>query len=740
MFRASIEDDGLGPTVRVNGRSTHLGGIGRGCHRRESPSLLGADVGALCLLWPQTFFQVGSPPDIDALIDQYATLLHAQPDALLSTVITLAPSAQWVEAHPEQMTGYDLPMDSHLPENQSRSPEPSWASQAWRDEVSQFLHQTVSALHKAFDGRIVLYHFGAGKCGENFPVSDPIRYGQWYCGDFSAPMRSWFRDWLRQHYADVQSLRDAWGESAELIESADSTLDFENAQVPSRDERLRSDWFSFRSPRRAQVADYYRAWSDAIQTSLIQWADAIKEATNGQALTSTAIGGVLDCGINADTLQHLKRHKFDQCLASSSLDMLESPASYVLRDLGHGDTTAMIPVGSLGLHGKLWFRDFDSRTSLSKSQTSQDPSSVLWNAPRDVWQDEQLLKRDAGYSIVKGGAWWWHEIVPEMYAHPEHRRVAERIDQVAVEALRYNRKAAPGMAVLVDPASDYALANANRLIYPMNYESRRRHWTRTGMAAETYLIDDVSHPDMPDHSVLMVTNAFAITDEQVTAVKRQAERTGATLIWMVAPGVVGTSGFSTDRVSDIVGMPIRALDVETQPTIRMLPGQHPWSTIALPDGGTLDTFGAGPRRKDDSAMYTFGPQFYVDDTQCDDDVCVLGLNETIARPGLVVKNNGAYRTVFCTAPYLHHALLHAIGKDSGAHLYVPCGHVLHASQGLLLVNATQSEQLPIAFPTTCETILDMYDGQVLDRGVSHIDLPMQAMETRLIAYGRAEAL
>jgi len=136
---------------------------------------------------------------------------------------------------------------------------------------------------------------------------------------------------------------------------------------------------------------------------VLAWASAIKQATNRQALTSSAIGGVLDCGLNADNLQHVKRHGMRRCLHSPDMDMLESPASYVLRDLGHGDTTSMIPIGSLGLHGKLWFRDLDSRTSRCVNTRSSDPSSVLWTPPANAWEDEQLFKRDAGFSILKGG-------------------------------------------------------------------------------------------------------------------------------------------------------------------------------------------------------------------------------------------------------------------------------------------------------------------------------------------------
>lgn len=720
-FTARIQDRGNGPAIHINGKPIHLGGIGRACQRQDTPSLLGAEVSSLCLLWPRPFFEIGEQPDLDGLVRQYEQLLAAKPDALLSTVITLAPSARWAQDHPEEMTAYSPAVDGVVPANPSRSPEPSWASAVWRETAAEFLRSTVKHLHDALGGRIVLYQFGAGKCGENFPVPDPVRYNQWYCADFSEPMQRWFSDWLRRRYADHDALRKAWG---------DDGVDFNTAKVPPRESQLISDWFSFRSPTRSQVTDYYRAWSDAIETCVLEWAGAIKEATARQSLTSSAIGGVLDCGLNADNLQHVKRHGVKRCLASPDLDMLESPASYVLRDLGHGDTSAMIPIGSLGLHGKMWFRDLDSRTSRCISDQPQDPARVLWTPPGDAWEDEQLLKRDAGYSIVKGGSWWWHEIVPAMYSEPHHRALVEQIDRIAQGALSLDRRVPPGLAVLVDPGSDYALSNSNRLIYAMNYEARRRHWTRSGMASEVYLIDDVDHADMPAHRVIMVTNAFAISDKQAAAVQRRADATGATVIWLVAPGLITDDKFDLERVSEIVGIPIKALEVETQPTIRMIAGDHPWSKVPLPSGGQLDTFGVGPRGKDDSGAYAFGPQFYAD-VETAGDIAVLGLNETIARPGLVVRQHNGRRTVYCSAPYLHHALLHQIGRDSGAHVYATPGHVLHVSRGMLLLNAARREQITLRLPAPATRLYDLFTSEEFALPPDGLTLPVERHETRL---------
>ena len=730
-FKAEIRHLNGAATVFVNGAAYHFGAVAVACYRPERPSLLGASPRSICLIQPPESQAVGERLDLESLGRRFETLGKEFPDALFGCIFSLAPSLTWVKRHPEQMTGYDLPVDWLAPRPSGRLPEPSWASAQWQKDSAEALGTIAAFLHREFAGRVILYQFGAGHCGENFPCMDPVTHGQWYCGDFSEPMVQWFRRWLRDRYGgDRARLRGAW---------SDADVDFETAQIPDRLARLRSDWFSFRSPRRARVSDYHRAWSASVEQCILGWAQAVKQATNGESLTASPLGSVLDCGLNADTIQHQMKNTFRRCLESPHLDMLQSPASYVLRDPGRGDTSAMIPLGSLALKGKIWLRDFDSRTSLVGGDRERDPSSVLWQAPETPWQDEQLLKRDAGYSLLKGGAWWWHEIVPGMYGHAAHARLAGEIERVGPVALHADRRPIPGLAVLTDPASNFHLSNSNRLIFAMNYEARRLHWTHAGLASEVYCVEDVGDSKMPAHKVIMVTNAFEISDERVGQIKELAKANAATLIWLVAPGVVADGGFDTDRTSRIVGLPIKAVDAEAQPTIRMIEANHPWSTVQTADGQRLKTFGAGPRGKDDSGGRAVGPLFYAD-VESSADVCELGLDEALALPGLVVHKQDDLTTVFCSAPYVHHALLHAIGRDAGAPMIAPCGDLIHASRELILLQAVSQGGRTIHLPQRAEVVFDLFAGELLAQGADHVALTMERLETRLLFAGPREKL
>jgi len=295
------------------------------------------------------------------------------------------------------------------------------------------------------------------------------------------------------------------------------------------------------------------------------------------------------------------------------------------------------------------------------------------------------------------------------------------------------------MAVFVDPDSNFHQANANRLIYSMNYEARRLHWTHAGMACETYHVDAAADPHMPAHKVLMVTNAFCITDEQVEAMLALARRNAATVIWLMAPGIQTPGGFDLNRASRITGFRLRSADVEALPRISLVPGEHRWSQPALGEGRTLTNFGAGLHDFDDGGSHPIGPLFYVD-VKRDPDVQVLGVLDPLGEPGLGVRRMDGYTSVYCAAPYVHNALLRAIGRDAGAHLYLATDDLVHAAAQLLLVHARQEGAKDLRLPRRAEKVVDLFSGRELGQRCRKLRVRMRKHETRLLFTGPARTL
>jgi hypothetical protein len=539
-------------------------------------------------------------------------------------------------------------------------------------------------------------------------------------------MLAYFRGRLREYYAgDVDELRRCW---------SDPDVTFETAMPPDRTERLRTDWFVFRSPVRRRTADFYRVFSECVEDCVIAWAEAVKRATDGEALFGAPLASVLDHGLYHTLQGHLRKNSFARAAASPHVDMLESPASYSLRDLGRGDTTAMVPVGSLRLAGKIWLRDFDTRTSLTAHPDGKRRVYALWRTPDDPWQDVQILKRDTAYSLLKGGSFWWHEIDHNMYRLPEHVRTVKRLHAVGRGIVHADRSLVPGLGVFVDPESGLHQAGSNRLAYAMNYEARRLHWTHSGMACETFLADDAAHTDMPPHPLVMVTSGFCLTDRQVDALVALARRSNGTIVWLMAPGLQTPRGFDLDRVSRITGFRIRAADVEGLPRVTMVPGRHPWSRVTWPEERPANSFGGGLLDADDMGGRGVGPLFYADLPR-ERNAEVLGLLDVLGEPGLVTRRRKGYTSVYCSAPYVHNALLRRIGRDSGAHIYVDNDDAIHAARELLLVNARRAGPRTFRWPRKAQVVVDLYTGRTVAENTQSWTARLKKYETRFYYAG-----
>ena len=85
---------------------------------------------------------------------------------------------------------------------------------------------------------------------------------------------------------------------------------------------------------------------------------------------------------------------------------------------------------------------------------------------------------------------------------------------------------------------------------------------------------------------------------------------------------------------------------------------------------------------------------------------------------------------------MHNALLRAIGKDSGAHIYLETDDLIHAAKNLLLVHANSGGIKQICLPRKVEYVFDFYTGREISQNCRRFSLRMKQYETRFLFTGR----
>ncbi len=720
-FPACVKMLNGAPTVHVNGKPVFLAAP----YLAKAPyeSFASARSGVFMVF--DHAFDVEPPGRVDAgrIEAQIDDLLARDPDALV--IVRSFPPAPdwWLDAHPNEVMQFDLNAADYA--GYAKFRDVSWGSEVWLDAVCGWYRQLCRRLHDKYEGRVIGYQFGMGSHGENNPIGSCTHDGRWFCHDFSPAMANYFRGWLKQKYGTDSKLRKAWG---------DPGVKLADAAVPDRLERLRTEWFTFRDPRRCQSADYYQAFAERVEQIVIRICESIKAETGGDCLAGSHLGALLDNGFHGYIYHQACINMVRRALAHPAVDMFTSPASYESRGPG-GDTTSMMPTASYNLHGKLIYQDQDTRTFHLPPDHAK--GFILFKLAANLQETEGELKRDIGNLLIRGHNFWWHPMVPGMYDHPGVGNCIAKLTGICRTSLHLPRGTAPGFAVIVDEESAFHQQCANRIVYAMNYFQRQRYFNRTGCAWNAYLHNDLAHPEFPRHKMYLFTNTFYHTDEEVEDIRRHLAGSGATVVWTYAPAIQSPAGLDLERSARLTGFRLKALDIEALPRVTFTNLEHPFvRNRALninekynPGSREPLSFGTGPMGNDERERVC-GPIIYVDDPGAE----VIGELDCVQKPGFCVKQMDGWTSVYSAAPMLNQHLLRNIAAASGIHVYNRDNEVCLPGKSFLMLHAAEAGVKRFSLPAPAD-VYECYEGRLLGRGLTEFEDRLERFATGLYFIG-----
>ena len=233
--------------------------------------------------------------------------------------------------------------------------------------------------------RVIGYHLASGTTEE---WSVGRNEDEWV--DYSPANTRAFRRWLQTKYSTDERLRSAWAEPAVTLTTA---------AIPTKARRQASQLGWLRDPAREQAAiNYYLYNSDLVADTIGYFAKAVKDLTQREKIVGVFYGYLLQlCGEQRQ--QNGGHLALQRVLASPDVDFLCSPTSYAFRQLGgEGTCHAMSLLGSVQLHGKLWFDENDVRTSPSGGAVGE------WGRPADIAGDLLQQDKELAWCLTHGTA------------------------------------------------------------------------------------------------------------------------------------------------------------------------------------------------------------------------------------------------------------------------------------------------------------------------------------------------
>ena len=342
-------------------------------------------------------------------------VLQANPRAYFFPRLYLHAPAWWSAQHPDDIVLKDPGDGRPVPfVHAGGKPAPSWASEAWRRDTVEALRRLVEHVAASpYADRVIGYHLASGTTEEWMMWGG--NENEWV--DYSPANTRAFRRWLQTKYGTDERLRSAW---------ADPAVTLTTAAIPTKAQRQASQLGWLRDPAREQAAiDYYLYNSDLVADTIGYFAKAVKDLTQREKIVGVFYGYLLQlCGEQRQ--QNAGHLALERVLASPDVDFLCSPTSYAFRQLGgEGTCHAMSLLGSVQLHGKLWFDENDVRTSLSGGQVGE------WGRPADLAGDLLQQDKELAWCLAHGTAQWWFDVGGNRYNHPA---LMGRIGELAAKA------------------------------------------------------------------------------------------------------------------------------------------------------------------------------------------------------------------------------------------------------------------------------------------------------------------
>jgi hypothetical protein len=669
----------------------------------------------------------------DAEMEKY---LQQDPQLLVLPRIDPVPGKWWCAKFPQDIT---------LKSDGSRAGmfgEPcyfSFASEKYRTLSHRALTALVTHLEARYGNRILGYFIGNGVYGEWFSwnaywevppgTPPPQNFG---VEDYSAPAQTAFQQWLKVKYqGNEEALERAWG---------DSKATFATARAPSEATRKHPTHGIFFDPGiSSQVPDYFEFFNNMIADVLLDECRSTKEIIHRRKVVGVFYG-YLWCNYPHLSLNHSGHLGFDKVLHSPDVDFIASPHTYDNRSIGGADTSQTLPA-SIALHNKLYFNEVDTETHVHHRQWRWGNSLRL---PGNLEETQALLLRDFGYAFNGGFGMWYMDLLGGMFHDPDIIKLFSQVRAIDQKYFARDKRSNADVAVVLDENSFRYFADGEILFTALDSVQKQWELVFMGTPFDTVRLSDLEDKNLRDYKCYIFLNTFRVTPEQRAALHTRFQRNHATAVWVYAPGYIDQK-LSVDNMQAVTGIHIAETDTPGELRVEISSRDHPY-TQSLPAGLAYGTdvnvdsikpwFDHRLYLKDpsDSTLrrdlpgFSISPRFWGDDAQAK----VLGRLAGLDRPGLLVKEQPGWTSVYSSAPILPASLLRNIARAAGCHIYSDANDVVYANANFITVYAPMGGVRTIHLPRAAR-VVDLMENKTLATGKMEFELTMPANSTKVLA-------
>ncbi len=619
------------------------------------------------LPWPKP----GEPDDWREVDAVCASVLAANPQALLIPRVPMNPPDWWRAAHPDDVMQWEDGTRRLM----------VVASPAYRRDASARLVAFISHVEAKFGDRVAGYH----PAGQN--TDEWFYEGSWerpLSGYAPADLAAWQR-WLKVCYQTDAALRAAWHDPA---------ASFERAAVPGAGARHASPAGVFRDPEKEQpVIDWARFQQDAMAECVCELARSARTASHGRKLVLFFYGYVHELAALPNGPAVSGHYRLRRVLDCPEIDVLCSPISYFDRGLG-GSAPAMSAAESVALAGKLWLNEDDTRTSVATGIMPGFKDRV-----ETVAETDAELTRNTAQAGLRNFGTWWMDLTRTGWFNDA--ALWTRMKSLAVlddALLRMPTPYHPEIAAVLDESAMELVTPEGHSVSRECAYTVRQMLGRSGAPYGQYLLDDVLAGRV-QAKLYVFLNAWSLTAAQREKL-REATR-GSLCVWCYAPGWFDGGQPSLAAMEQLTGFRLQQLD-----------GLSGWA-VPTPGAGLTEPFGRNKPVR---------PLFGLRDAADGETLATYANGHT----AVALRKT----SLFVGAPGLTSELVRFAARRAGVHLYADVDCNVTANGNFILLHAVKDGPVPIHTGRP-GPVTDALSGTALGEG-PRLTLPMKFGETRVL--------
>ncbi len=620
---------------------------------------------------------------------------YSRGDSFMQTIVNIDPQAVFVlRMYPGPWPFWkewsEIPADNISKFSDGTSHYISMASEYFWGLSDKHLIGDIRHLESgAFKDRVICYQLGGP---EHEMFTDSYREKG---PDYSSANAQRFRQWLLITYKTNSALQTAWGRPDITLQTAGIPT-FEPGRFPMHGARGGEDIEMFYTvPKEQDWLDFGRYCSDIASDRILDWAKLVKKETKGRKLTAFFYGYTFElCG------SFSSHSRLDKVLACPDVDILGSPYSYVGR-MGGEPGGFMSPVDSITAHGKLWFNEDDTITSLIDMNKTTLYSSIFYpNQARDLDETIGILDRNFGALLThRTGTWWMDLAGAGAFKDPKLWRIMEQRSQLLKEVQAHPSPYRPEVAVVVDEYSKSVVkSDWDGFYWPLM--QLRNEAMKTGTTVGFYTLDDFINGIVPKCKVYLFPNAYALTSKQSTSVFTRLDMEKTTAIWLYAPGSFGPQGFNTTSIERTTGIAVKSIE------------------------GSQGSIGVGSMAGQSWGQNaSVSPRFIVDDPKAE----TLGIYQSDHTTSAARKLVNKHQSIFIGDLSVSSSLLRTLFEKAGAHIWTRGDEIVQTDGQFLIIHQGPEGLVTVNLPVGVKA--EAISADIIKQGDSSITLRMQKNAT-----------